>query len=431
MARLVSLAAAAALAAVLALATAPGAEAARAPCIPGAGKPLCHWTKGKVTFVADGDTLDVDVHGDGTSRPIRVRMIGVNAMELSVYSHDPRKRRGACHAVEAAARMDRLVRASRGLVRLSSQGSVSKTGARYRRSVAVRLGGRWRDAGQILIDEGHALWLPGSSEWAHNSRYAYGAQKAKAAGLRIWNPRSCGTDSTDATPLRMWVNWDADGSDRRNLNGEWAKIKNLDTANDLSLAGWWFRDSHHRRYNFPAWARIPAGSTITVRMGRGSSAGSAFFWGQRSPVFENASDDARAMGDGAYLFDPQGDLRAWMSYPCRVACTDPLRDAVTISVQPRGADEYVTVRNVSAAPVDLEGYMLENRPFSYAFDANTILAPGEALVVRLGGSAIEDTSVLKHWLLGGNILNDAADAVTLRNFTGTILACQAWGSASC
>ena len=34
------------------------------------------------------------------------------------------------------------------------------------------------------------------------------------------------------------------------------------------------------------------------------------------------------MGDGAYLFDPQGDLRASMTYPCRIACTDPYQGAV-------------------------------------------------------------------------------------------------------
>ncbi len=38
---------------------------------------------GTVVHVADGDTLGVDVHGDGTSTPLRVRMTDINEMELS------------------------------------------------------------------------------------------------------------------------------------------------------------------------------------------------------------------------------------------------------------------------------------------------------------------------------------------------------------
>jgi hypothetical protein len=38
------------------------------------------WTSGEtgpVTFVADGDTIDVDVAGDGTSTSVRVRIAGI------------------------------------------------------------------------------------------------------------------------------------------------------------------------------------------------------------------------------------------------------------------------------------------------------------------------------------------------------------------
>jgi hypothetical protein len=37
-------------------------------------------------------------------------------------------------------------------------------------------------------------------------------------------------------------------------------------------------------------------------------------------VFDNPSFDAKAAGDGGYLFDPRGDLRAWMLWPCVHAC---------------------------------------------------------------------------------------------------------------
>jgi endonuclease YncB( thermonuclease family) len=384
-----------------------------------------------VTFVADGDTLDVDVFGDGTSRPLRLRVIGINATELSVYSHDPRKRRGACHAVEAAARLDRLVRGSRRLVRLSSQQRVSKAGHRYRRSVFVRVNGRWRDAGQILVDEGHALWLAGGSEWAHNSRYAHGAQKAKAASLRLWNPRYCGSDASDASPLRMWVNWDAEGVESQNLNGEWVKIKNQG-ASDLPIGGWWLRDSFLARYTFPAYAVVPAGGTITLFVGSRPASdpntSTHFYWGRARPIFDNAG--ARGMGDGGYLFDRQGDLRLSMLYPCRYACADPLKGAVAVTAHPSNPEE-VFVRNASAFPVDLEGYVVDNPPYIYSFGPSTILGPGERLRLIVMGGPANDTPLVKYWGKSKYILNDGGDLVRLRTQTDIAIDCFAWGSGSC
>ncbi len=63
---------------------------------------------GKVVFVDDGDTIDVDVAGDGTSRPVRIRYIGIQAMELSVYSHTLSKLRGECWGVDAAKNLHRI-----------------------------------------------------------------------------------------------------------------------------------------------------------------------------------------------------------------------------------------------------------------------------------------------------------------------------------
>src|SRR4051794_16413165 len=68
---------------VLALLTlAAPADAATGPCIPGGGGPRCHVWTGKVTFIADGDTINVDIARDGTHKPRPIRFTGINAMEL-------------------------------------------------------------------------------------------------------------------------------------------------------------------------------------------------------------------------------------------------------------------------------------------------------------------------------------------------------------
>ena len=79
----------------------------------------------------------------------------------------------------------------------------------------------------------------------------------------------------------------------------------------LPIGGWYFRDSALRRYHF-AGTRVAPGKSVTLHVGKANRTSTLFFWGYDKPLFENS-------GDGGYLFDPQGDLRAWVVYPCRFA----------------------------------------------------------------------------------------------------------------
>jgi endonuclease YncB( thermonuclease family) len=299
------------LAAVIVLVFASPASASTGRCLPEGWSPACSFWTGKVVFVADGDTIDLDVDGDGTHRPKRVRLTGINAMELRVYSHTASRRRGDCHGVEATARLEQLIRHSHWRVRLAAQDRRSHSGARIRRQVSVRQHGRWIDAGRVLLAEGHALWLPNPIEWAWNRAYARLSQQAAASGRRLWNPRGCGAGP--AAQLQMTLNPDADGNDGQNVNGEWARIRNTG-PHAVSLHRWWFRDSDLRRYTFPSSAVIPAGGAITLHMGRGANTRTDFHWGLSTPPLDNPTGDDRALGDGGYLFDPRGNLRRWVIY---------------------------------------------------------------------------------------------------------------------
>jgi endonuclease YncB( thermonuclease family) len=305
-----ALVAVAVLLACAAAAPAPVA-AATGPCVPGG--PTCHFWKGRVTFIADGDTINVKVRGD--ARAFRnIRITGINAMELRRYSKYASRRRGDCHGVEATARLEHLLRAGHLRVRLAAQDVNAYSGHRWRREVSVRIHGRWVDVGRTLVAEGHALWMPHSVETAWNNDYRALSQAAAAAGHNLWNPRGCGNGPSPDAGLALKLNYDADGNDGQNVNGEWARIGNPSGA-PVSLAGWWFRDSALRRYTFPAGASIPPRGSVTVRMGRGPNGGGEFHWGLTTPPFDNPSYDRRGMGDGAYLFDPRGNLRASVIYP--------------------------------------------------------------------------------------------------------------------
>jgi hypothetical protein len=173
--------------------------------------------------------------------------------------------------------------------------------------VSVRIHGRWVDVNRALVAEGLALWLPNNVENSWSPTYRRLSEQARAAGKQLWNPAGCGTGPSPGAGLTMELNWDADGNDGANVNGEWARIHNPSPA-PVSLHRWRFRDSALRHYTFPASAVIPSGGSILLRMGKGADGGGEFHWGLSTPPFENN-------GDGAYLFDPRGNVRASVIYP--------------------------------------------------------------------------------------------------------------------
>ena len=111
----------------------------------------------------------------------------------------------------------------------------------------------------------------------------------------------------------MRVNFDAKRNDRFNVNGEWAEIHNDSAPPSRSRAGGsatprCAATPSRRAPSSPpaapspsAWATAPTPPT--------SSTGAS-----TAPPFENPSYDERATGDGGYLFDPRGNLRAWEIY---------------------------------------------------------------------------------------------------------------------
>jgi endonuclease YncB( thermonuclease family) len=410
---------------LLALAVAPaaGAQESREPCVPDTAEPVCTFWTGTVTHISDGDTLDVDL---GNGIPARVRITGIQAMEQTAYSRNQLKRRGDCHALEATARLEQLVAAAGGTVRVSAIDPESRSGARLRRSVSVWIDGAWHDVGRLLVDEGHALWLPNGHEWAWNGTYSVLARQAADRHENLWNSEYCAGGPPAA--LRLWVNWDADGDDGANPAGEWVRIKNLDPVEPVWIGGWWLRDSSLRRFTFPSDTTIPPGGAVTVNVG--AAPPGALGWGLGAPIFENVRPDDHGIGDGAYLFDPEGDLRAWMTYPCRWACADPASGMLQLRAQPTGR-ETIAVRNTGDRPVDLEGYRLATAGRGYAFGPDSVLAPGEALRLRVQGSPSNDTRLDRSWGADRPLLADGGGTVRLQTLDGIAVACDAWKVESC
>ncbi len=404
------------------------AKTTRGPCLVGTTRPRCDVQRGTAAPSADdGDTIDV--HLDGTPRGAyaHVRLTGVQAMELTDY----RRKTGECHAHEATRRVDGLLRAGRRRVRLAVQNPASVSRRRPLRSLAVKVRGRYVDVGKTLIAEGQALWLPNPVETHENRLYAAASRRARAAGRGLFDPVYCGGGFQPGIGIQLWVNADPAGADVYHLDAETVTVRNLDPVQGLDLSGWWVRDSGLRRFTFPPGTVVAPGQVISVHVGRGTSTPTDLFWGLRKAVFDNPGTDAlKGRGDGAYLFDPEGDVRASMIYPCRGSrCTDPLRGVVGIEAHPRGA-EYVKLVNQGAQPVGLLGYRLRYRHRTYALGGDAVLAPGGELRVEIGDPTGRPPG-RRWWDLVTPALRNAGGAVRLETFDDIPVGCSAWGDGSC
>ncbi len=385
------------------------AWAGRGPCLPGG--PTCHITKARVLDVNDGDTIGVDVLGDGVRRRDVVRFSGIQTMELRRYH--PKRRSGECHSVAATRVVERLIRRSGRIVRLSSQNPRAKQDVRLRRWVAVRSGGAWVDLGERLLRQGRALWMGGREEHAWNRRYGTAEQLAARGGRHLWNPSACGGGPAAGLPMSLWVNWDPVGTDRRH-GGEWVKVRNLSPDRRLRLGGWTIRDASHLSFRFPRRYVLAPGEVAKVHTGRGRNRGDVFHWGLRRLVFENPRP-GRHMGGGAYLFDRDGDIRAAMHYPCFVACAHPLRGGLALRARPRG-NERVVVRNRTGGAIPLSGYALDVPGGLRPFGDRAVLQPGAAMTVEVPDN---------------RRLRDRGGRVRVVTFSGVRIACTAWGRGRC
>ena len=414
---------AALLAALLLTAVASPANARTGRCFGGASGPVCNVITGKVTDVNDGDTIDVRLAG--SRRVVEVRLRSIQAMEMTHYNK--RRRRGPCHSVDATIALEKMLRRSGNRVRLSTQNVDGRDRlGRLRRNVAIRRGGRWRDVGEILIAQGHALWMTSVDDTTWNVRYNRAQQEAAQRGRNLWNPVECGRGPQQDVPVEVLVKWEGWGD---NLNGEWIKLRNTGSRT-LQLGRWWVRDAMLRRFTFPRGTSVAPGATVTVYVGPGTRRPGVFYWNQPQTVFENPGDE-RNLGDGAYLFDPKGDLRAYMVYPCVVACADARQGAVEVDAHPR-RPEAVTVRNVSSRAVDLHGARLSvRRGAGYDFGPDSVLRPGEAIAVVVEGDPSDDSHDRRYWGADGYVLPDRGGSISLTSFAGITLACDAWGDGSC
>ncbi|MGH8870167.1 MAG: lamin tail domain-containing protein [Actinomycetes bacterium] len=404
------------------------------------------WERGRVDAHSDGDTPYVDIWGDGTRTRQPVRLIDVQATEIAHTVGGTRSGKDWCHGLAAKRRAESLMPEG-SVVRLRSlrRSNAADFSQRLGRTVHVkRRDGSWRNPQTVMLREGHVMWFPHPSEWAHNAEYHLMSEKAARAGVNIWNRTSCGSGPRQEAALRVWVHHDANGADdadNAHRNDEYVIVRNDGGAGEVDLGGWFLRDTALWMYRFPEGTRLPAGAELRVHTGTGSDTARDLYWGRDRSVFgerESAVqgfDLSHHMGDGAFLLDPQGDFRAWTTYPCVLSCADPTGDDLVIDdvdYDPDGADtghERVVLHNTGASTVSLSHLQLRSWPWNYVFPTGTALAAGHRLTVHVVASAQhpENTDSDLYWFPSTTaVLDNGTDEVDVSTLDDVPVACHRW-----
>jgi endonuclease YncB( thermonuclease family) len=390
---------------------------------------------GRITKVLDGDTFEF--LADGAARATRVRLLGVNTPEVTGqdnihFAED------MCAGREAEAQLERLLPAGTR-VELRSLHKESTNRGRILRYVFAydpQTGKYDTDISAIVAESGLAMWFTVDQESALSYPYRLIVQQAQRGGRGIWDPNHCGPVEQPDARLAVTVSWDAPGTDQSNLNGEFVVVRNVG-ASAVDLSGWLLRDSSLTSwYYFPGGTVLPAGDFRIVHVGSGtpgSPTGRDLYMGATEPLFPN-TQDGKFLGDGAYLLDRSTAVRFYDEYPCIANCRDPLQGAVTLAkVQPvslsrvasRAAnEEYIVIRNTSAAPVLLDGYYLRRKVSTYPFPPGTQILPGRTLTVRIGKGA--PTALVQYWGRPAPLLTNAHDRVELLSNKNVVISRKQW-----
>lgn len=379
---------------------------------------------GQVVKTTDGDSFFGRISKENF--PVsRIRLSGVQAME-----------KGECHYNEA----------SRGLHRLLPNKTAVTVKARFRsshvpnpkernqpRPLRLAFNYKGQDVQYEMLRQGLVLPNLVGRETMNQALYWQAAQQAAAMGIGMWDTDYCGIGPNQTEPLRLMVNYNADGNDKQNPNGKYARVVN-DGLVPVPLGGWRLRTAKHAEVKFPAGTTVAPGGEVLIFQGKGRDSGNRFYFGNANAEGFPNPQASRYRSSGAYLVDPDGDFRAWTMYPCQVACENPLAGKVDMTVvyDPEGNahSERAEIRNISDAPVQLDYHVIEVGDAEVLeFPAGTTVNPGETAMVHIGqGNATR----LDHYLgRSGPILSGRGGKAILRTHESLRVDCYAWGSESC
>ncbi len=228
-------------------------------------------TEYKVTYVVDGDTIEIE--GDK-----RVRLIGINTPES-----------GQPYFSEARNKLIELVLNKR--VRLEKDVSDKDQYGRLLRYVYV--GDLFVNLEMVRLGYANSYSYPPDIKYQDQLLAAEREAREKQIGL--WAPAQELTGTIVVSQMRA----DAAGDDNKNLNDEYFVLKNTSTK-PINLTGWTVKDAATHIYTFPSFI-LGGNASVTIFTGSGSNTAVELYWGSTRAIWNND-------GDTLYLRDKNGNL---------------------------------------------------------------------------------------------------------------------------
>ncbi|MFB6165257.1 MAG: lamin tail domain-containing protein [Haloarculaceae archaeon] len=241
-----------------------------------------------VTAVVDGDTIHVRYRNGSTDT---VRLLGVDTPETHV-ANAPDEFEGVPNTT---AGRDCLREAGHEATRFTTERLLGETvtlrvdplgDARgYYGRLLAYVFQDGRDLNYRLVATGHARVY--DSEFARAERFYAAETRAQRNRTGLW---TCAVDAPVPGNLTVErVRADPAGPDGDDLNGEYVVLANRGTE-PIDLGGWTLSDAAGHTYEFPTGADLAPGDRLTLHTGSGTDGPAAFYWGARTPVWNNDGD---------------------------------------------------------------------------------------------------------------------------------------------
>ena len=221
-----------------------------------------------VKEVIDGDTL---ILSDGE----KVRLIGINTPERDRYYF------GEAKDVLEVMVLGKEIKLEKDVTNRDMYGRLLRYV--YVKDLFVNL---------EMIKRGFANTYTYPPDVKHTEEFLEAERNARLHEIGLWK-------KSKISSIKIDINYDAEGNDNKNLNGEYVAVKNIGT-DTVDMGGWTVKDSGTNIYEFYECILKPSFG-IYLFSGNGKDTDSKFYWGSTKPVWNNDHDTL-------YLRDTQGLL---------------------------------------------------------------------------------------------------------------------------
>lgn len=232
----------------------------------------------KVTKVYDGDTIQVKFNG----KKHKIRLAGYNAMET-----------GECTAKTATNLLKSVV--------LNQNVTLRYSGKKSRGRIVAYVYANGQDVSNFMLSTGytHTLFF---NKIGNENNYQYFQTWKQAAdnGLGLYSKHTC-----DNVTVRA-LDSIADPTDNLSISAKWKKPEKIFIKNDgtepVNISKWRVKDDALNFWYIPAGTIIQPGEKYTINVHG------------RSKITAPTLDPTNFDGDGVYLFDRHGNMKAWNAW---------------------------------------------------------------------------------------------------------------------